>query len=180
MTTDELVPVKLLNFYLSKVSEWRESDQFKQFLAMTGEGAFIYVWIAELVDGTYICQFDDKGMDMASFKDGIAFPPESSRRSTNTLPYDKIKAMYFMPTWLCVANSLSIKPVRVLVNLEDGDRIFAYWQVDHSAIRNDTIRRNVIGISKTVGGIIQNFYLVIGPHGSITICTNPNQNFVGW
>lgn len=148
-------------------------------LAATANGRYTFVWQALLEDGSVVSQFEDSLLQQILTAPELPANLEEQRVSVERLDVRKVKEFFLLPTGAARACNSCLSPIRLVVNLDAGEKFISYWLTDSSPTTGQTLSRHVVGLSKPVNGSAAKFFVIINPTGSQTIATDDNQSYDG-
>lgn len=165
---------------MQKWLQWFKTEYARQFMAATNNGKFAYIWEATYTDGSKVKQFSD-ALFQQLLDDDAPVPAnlDEVRGTVDKLDVRKVKEFVLYPTGVACRYIPLIQPVRLIVDVENGEKFISYWLADYYQMTNSFMYRHVVGISKPVNGAAAKFFTVLSPIGQVTVATNDNQSYAG-
>jgi hypothetical protein len=156
---------------------WYSTPEANALLNATSAGRFAFLWKVTLDDGTVVTQFPAEVFDRY-LTEPIAIVDEN-RTSVDRLDVRKVKELVLIPSAIGRTLAPWLSPVRLVVDLEAGEKFISFWSVDREMISGFEIARHVVGISKPLNGNQAKFFVVVSPSGNITVATKEDLSFEG-
>jgi hypothetical protein len=157
--------------------EWYKSPEAIELLNKTEKGRFVYIWKAFYDDGTIVRQFPEEQFD--KYLNELIPISDADRVPVDKLDVRKVKELVLIPTGICRTYAPWLNPVRLVVDIEAGEKFISFWCVDRDMFSGREIARHVVGISKPVNGSQAKFFVTISPSGNVTVATNENLSYEG-
>lgn len=115
-----------------------------------------YIWVATMDDGNVIQQMDPVGSGLTNF---------------NTVDLEHCKEIAIVPfRFKAPGKPKNLPTIRVLPQLDKGERAFWHWLVDIDTATGDKFYRHVVGLQLPDGSKI--YTVTVSLTGEVSICTN--------